>query len=139
MNGWRKKVLIFNLKVMANQKRIVLVEDEPHLQEELTSALVEAGYIVKNAYDGETGLALIEKEKPDVVILDLILPKKDGFEILEMCKANPATEHIPILVLSNLESAENVEKAVRLGAVAYLVKPNYEIAHIMEKVKSILK
>ncbi|MDO8558511.1 MAG: response regulator [bacterium] len=123
---------------MSKQKTIVFIEDEPHLQEELTAALVEEGYTVKNAYDGEAGLALIMKENPDLVLLDLILPKKDGFEILEAIKANPATKHISVIVLSNLETVENVDRAVSLGATAYLVKPNYEIAHITEKIKNVL-
>jgi len=123
---------------MAKQKTIVFVEDEPHLQEELTAAFVEEGYSVKSAYDGETGLALVQKEKPDLVLLDLILPKKDGFEVLEAIKSNDELKHIPVVVLSNLETAENVERAVRLGAASYLVKTNYEISNITQKVKTIL-
>jgi DNA-binding response OmpR family regulator len=124
---------------MAQKYKIVFVEDEPHLQEELTAALVEEGFIVKNAYDGENGLEMIKKERPDIVLLDLILPKQDGFKILEAVKADSETKHIPIVVLSNLETAENVERAIRLGATSYLVKPNYEISHITQKIKSILQ
>ena len=123
---------------MAKTRTILCIEDEPHLQEELTAAFVEDGYTVKNAYDGEMGLSLAKQEKPDMILLDLILPKKDGFEVLELLKSDPATKNIPVIVLSNLETAENVEKAVRLGAVSYLVKPNYEISHILQKVKNVL-
>ncbi|MDP3962938.1 MAG: response regulator [bacterium] len=123
---------------MANIKTVLCIEDEPHLQEELTAALVEEGFTVKNAYDGEAGLALAKKEIPDMILLDLILPKKDGFEVLEALKKDAATKSIPVIVLSNLETAENVEKAIRLGAASYLVKPNYEISHITQKVKNVL-
>ena len=122
---------------MPKQKTVVFIEDEPHLQEELTAALIEEGYAVKNAYDGESGLALAKKTVPDVVILDLILPKKDGFAVLEALKKDPKTKQVPVIILSNLEMMENVERAIALGAASYLVKPNYEISHIIEKVKNV--
>jgi len=122
---------------MSNQKTIVLIEDEPHLQEELTAAFVEAGFAVKNAYDGETGLELVRSLKPAVVLLDLILPKKDGFEVLKELKAAAETHAIPVVVLSNLEMAKDVERVIGLGATSYLVKPNYDVSHIVEKIRGL--
>lgn len=124
---------------MPTPHTIVVIEDEPHLQEELTAALVEEGYTVKNAYDGERGLELIRQEKPGVVLLDLILPKKDGFTVLEEIRADPEIQNTSVIVLSNLETAENVERAMGLGATTYLVKPNYDISHITKKVKEVLE
>ena len=80
---------------------------------------------------------MLEK-KPDVVLLDLVLPKKDGFTVLQEIKKDSRTEHIPIIVLSNLETSANVEHAVRLGAVSYLVKPNYQAKDVLAKVESVL-
>jgi DNA-binding response OmpR family regulator len=123
---------------MTDIKKIIFIEDEPHLQEELAASLAEQGYEVHNAYDGEAGLEMVRKEKPDLVVLDLILPKKDGFTVLEEIKADPDTKDVPVLVLSNLETTENVERAIRLGAASYLVKPNYEISYITKKIKEVL-
>src|SRR3990167_1107953 len=122
---------------MSNQKTIVIIEDEPHLQEELTAAFVEAGFEVKNAYDGETGLALVRSCDPAMVLLDLILPKKDGFEVLKELKAGAQTHAIPVVVLSNLEMAKDVERVIGLGATSYLVKPNYDVSHIVEKIRGL--
>ncbi len=119
------------------QKRtILIIEDEPHLAEELTAALVEEGFAVKSAADGEEGLRLVREWHPAVVVLDLILPKLDGFRVLEEVKKDKRASRIPVIVLSNLETTENIERAVGLGAAAYLVKPNYELAHIVDKIKA---
>ena len=123
---------------MATQRKVVIIEDEPHLQEELAAALVEGGFLVKNAYDGEKGLEMVLAEKPDLVLLDLIMPKKDGFKVLEAIKSNSEIKNIPVIILSNLETTENVERAIRLGATSYLVKPNYDVSHITKKVKDII-
>lgn len=124
---------------MAKKQTVLVIEDEPHLVEELVVALVAEGFQVKTASDGETGLKLFRKELPNVVILDLILPKVDGFQILEQVKKDPKTAPIPVIVLSNLETSESIERAVRLGASSYLVKPNYELKHIVEKVKNAVR
>src|SRR6266852_4805780 len=123
---------------MGKHKTIVLIEDDPHLQQDLTIALVEAGLVVHSAYDGNEGLRLVLEKKPDVVLLDLILPKKDGFNVLQEIKKDSRTEHIPVIVLSNLETSANVEHAVRLGAVSYLVKSNYQTKDVLAKVESVL-
>jgi two-component system, OmpR family, response regulator RpaA len=123
---------------MGKHKTIVVIEDDPSLQQDLTIAFVEAGLVVHNAYDGDEGARLVLEKKPDIVLLDLILPKKGGFEVLEEIKTDPRTEDIPVIVLSNLETSENVEYASRLGAVSYLVKPNYRTKDILTRVESVL-
>lgn len=120
-------------------KKILFVEDEPNLQKSVGEVLTKDGYKLLKALDGEKGLELIKKEKPDLVLLDLILPKKDGFAVLEEMKADENTKDIPVIVLTNLEGMGDVEKALRLGANTYLVKANYELEDLVQKVKNTLK
>lgn len=120
-------------------KKILLIEDEPALQETLGGFLKSAGFNVVSAFDGLSGVEMAKKEKPDIVLLDLILPKKNGFEVLIDIKKNPATSAVPVVVLTNLESAEDVDRALEGGASAYLVKTNYRLEDVLEKVKNLLK
>ncbi|KKU40126.1 MAG: Response regulator receiver protein [Candidatus Azambacteria bacterium GW2011_GWD2_46_48] len=92
-----------------------------------------------NALDGEIGLQMALREKPDLILLDLILPKIDGFEVLENIRKNEATKNIPVIVLTNLENAAAVERALALGALSYLVKANYELEDVVQKVKQAIK
>lgn len=118
--------------------KIVFIEDETTLQKMLTAALKEVGYSVVAASDGEAGLAAVRAENPDLVLLDLILPKMDGFTVLREIKKDEATARIPVIVLTNLESAEDVGKVVALGATTYLVKANYDLPDIVAKIKEVL-
>lgn len=120
-------------------KTILFIEDEPALQKVAGEILRQKGFNVKSAVDGEEGLRIIREIKPDLVLLDLILPQKDGFEVLKEIKASDNTKDIPVVILTNLEDAQDVEKALELGATTYLVKANYELEDIVKKVKEILK
>ena len=119
-------------------KKILFIEDEPNLQRAVGGVLEKEGYEVKNALDGELGLAEAKKEKPDLILLDLILPKKDGFEVLTELKQAEETKEIPVIVLTNLESSADIEKALELGATTYLVKADYSLDEILEKIKKSL-
>ena len=120
-------------------EKIVFIEDERTLQKMLGEALEAAGFSVASANDGETVLALVLQEMPDLVLLDLILPKMDGFSVLQTLKGDEKTKDIPVMVLTNLEAAEDVEKVITLGATTYLVKANYDLPDIVAKVKEVLK
>ena len=120
-------------------KKILFVEDEPNLQKAITEVLVQEGFKVLAAADGEEGLKTAKKEKPDLILLDLILPKKDGFEVLKELKADDGTKNIPVIVLTNLEGLGDVEKALSLGATTYLVKANYDLEDVLKTVKSQIK
>jgi DNA-binding response OmpR family regulator len=120
-------------------KTILFVEDEPNLQKTVGQFLEGEGYEIKGALDGEAGLALAKEFKPDLILLDLILPKKDGFEVLKELKKDKTTEHIPVIILTNLEGSADVEKALSLGATTYLVKANYELDEVVKKIKEIIK
>ncbi|MEK7493755.1 MAG: response regulator [Patescibacteria group bacterium] len=119
-------------------EKIVFIEDETTLQKMLATALTEVGYSVTTVSDGEAGLAAVRAEKPDLVLLDLILPKMDGFTVLSEIKKDEATAHIPVIVLTNLESAEDVGRVVALGATTYLVKANYDLPDVVLKIKEVL-
>ena len=121
-----------------HQKTVLIIDDDPLFQEELTVALAGAGYRVENAYDGDAGLRCMRKKTPDLVILDLILPKKDGFKVLREMKLRKELQRIPVIVLSNLQNSDNIEIAIRLGVTDYLVKSNYTVLQIVEKIRSVL-
>jgi DNA-binding response OmpR family regulator len=120
-------------------KKILLVEDEKILQRAMEHALKSEGYEVVVASDGEEGLALAKKENPNLILLDLLLPKKDGFTVLTELKEDPATKNLAVIILSNLENSVDVEKALAAGATTYLVKTNYKIEEVLEKVKQHLQ
>jgi len=120
-------------------KKILFVEDEMALQKTFKDILSEEGYEMLSAFDGEIGLRLSKEKKPDLILLDLILPKIDGFEFLEKLKADPETKDIPVIILTNLERTEDIERALELGATTYLVKANYTLKEVVEKVKKALQ
>ena len=88
---------------------------------------------------GTKGILSAKKNKPDIILLDLILPKKDGFEVLHELKEDESTRDIPIIIMTNLEGTKDVEKALEFGATTYLVKANYSLDDVVEKIKSILQ
>lgn len=120
-------------------KKIIIVEDEQVLQKALSIELLGAEFQVLSALDGQAGLALIQKEKPDLVLLDLTMPKMPGFEVLKNLKADPATKSIPVIILSNLGQDEDKEKGMSLGAADYFVKSSTDLSVLSEKIKKMLK
>ncbi len=119
-------------------KKILFIEDELSLQQTLGEILRQEGFKVIAALDGKEGLERLGEEKPDIILLDLVLPKLDGFDVLKQIKADPATKNIPVIVLTNLEGTEDVDRALEFGATTYLVKANYEIDEVLDKVKQAL-
>ncbi|MDD5145412.1 MAG: response regulator [Candidatus Pacebacteria bacterium] len=120
------------------EKTILIVEDDKFLRELISQKLIREGYKISDAVDGEIGLKKIKDEKPDLVLLDLILPGIDGFEVLSKTKEDPGLAKIPIIILSNLGQKEDVEKGLKLGAADYLIKAHFTPGEIIEKIKSIL-
>ncbi|OHA64121.1 MAG: hypothetical protein A2842_02410 [Candidatus Wildermuthbacteria bacterium RIFCSPHIGHO2_01_FULL_48_25] len=116
-------------------KTILVVEDEGALQKALGDVLSQEGFEVIAALDGELGLQLAQDKKPNLILLDLILPKRNGLDVLEALKKNSSTKDIPVIVLTNLEDMKNIQRAVDLGATTYLVKANYSIEEVLQKVK----
>lgn len=121
------------------KRKILVVEDDRSFQSAIVEMLSQEGYETISAFDGEEGLAKLSQEKPDLVLLDIILPKKDGFEFLSQMKNNPETKEVPVLILTNLEEVDKVQKAVDLGATTFMIKSDYSIKEVLEKVKEALK
>ena len=120
-------------------KKILFIEDEATLQKTFGDVLQQKGYKVINALDGEIGLRLAKSEKPDLILLDLILPRMHGFDVLKRLKQDPETKAIPIIVLTNLEGIQDIDKVIELGATTYLVKTQYKVEEVVEKIKKILQ
>ena len=120
-------------------KKILIVEDDKFLRELISRKLQKEGYMIVEAVDGEEGEKKIKEEKPDLILLDLILPGIDGFEVLSRIKQDPTLASIPVVILSNLGQKEEIEKGLKLGAVDYLVKAHFTPAEIVEKIKLILR
>ena len=118
--------------------KILFIEDESALQKAASQVLSEEGLQVLSALDGETGIEIARKELPDLILLDLVVPKKDGFEVLAELKKDETTQNIPVIILSNLEGSNDVERAIGLGATTYLVKTNYRLEEVVEKIKGML-
>lgn len=120
-------------------KTILIIEDDKFLRELIAQKLIKEGYEVSEAVDGEEGIKKVKDEKPTLVLLDLILPGIDGFEVLNRMKEDPALSPIPVIILSNLGQKEDVEKGLKLGAVDYLIKAHFTPGEIIEKIKNALK
>jgi DNA-binding response OmpR family regulator len=120
-------------------KKILLIEDEGALQRSLGDTFREGGFEVISALDGETGERLAKSEKPDLIILDLILPQKDGLEVFQTLKDSQVTKDVPVVILTNLERIEHVERVLEMGAKTYLVKSNYTLKEILEKIKAVIE
>lgn len=119
-------------------KKILIIEDDLTLRKVLSEFLETEGFLVKTASDGEEGVNLINSSDFDVVLLDIILPKKNGFEVLKEIRDNKEKSKVPFILLTNLGSLDDIEKALELGATTYLVKGDYQIKEVVEKIKEVL-
>ena len=119
--------------------KILIIEDDRFLRELIARKLKNEGYEIAEAVDGEEGLKKIKEEKPDLVLLDLILPGIDGFEVLTRAKEDPVIAQIPVIILSNLGQREEIERGLKLGAIDYLVKAHFTPGEIIEKIKNIVR
>lgn len=119
--------------------KILLVEDDSLIVKIYSTRLKADGYTILSADNGEDGLALAEKETPDLVLLDVMMPKVDGFTVLEKLRANAALRDKPILVYSNLAQDTEIEKAKQLGATEFIVKANISPTELVSKIKSYIK
>ncbi|MCK4454369.1 response regulator [Candidatus Parcubacteria bacterium] len=118
---------------------ILLVEDDPSLIDIYTTKLKQDGFSVRVAKNGQEAFELLKKEVPDLLVLDIVLPQVDGWDVLSKIKENKKWEKIPIVILSNLGQKAEVEKGLKLGAEEYLIKAHYTPSEIVEEIKKILK
>ena len=120
---------------MPKKKLILLVEDDEFLAELYATKLNLEDYEVALASDGEKGLKMIKELKPDLILLDIILPKMDGFEILKNIKTNKNLKKIPVILLTNLSQKDEVKKGLELGADDYLIKAHFMPSEVVKKIK----
>lgn len=118
--------------------KILIIEDDPLMIRLYQKAFSSEGYEVEVAFDGEEGLGKVKKGKPTLILLDIMMPKMHGFEVLDKLKANKETEKIPVIVLTNLASTQDAETALSKGAVKYIVKSEHTPKQIVDMVKEIL-
>lgn len=119
--------------------KILIVEDEEFLVQALKDNLEAGRCAVDTAVNGEEAIERIKKQKPNLILLDLLMPKRDGFYVLEEVKKNPEWKLIPVIVLSNLGGDAEIKRALELGADDYFVKSQHPIEEVIEKVKEYLE
>lgn len=121
-----------------NTLKVAIVEDDTFL-----AGMYEQKFRMEQmnplmAYDGEAGLELVKKEKPDIVLLDIMMPKMDGWEVLQALRAEPSTKAIPVIMLTNLGQKEDVDLALKYGANDYLIKAHFNPQEVIDRVREIV-
>ena len=119
-------------------KKILVIEDEKPIADAMQVGLSEVGYEVSVAYDGEDGLKQAKELIPDLILLDLLLPKKDGITVLNELRQDEKTKSVPVMILSQLSDTGKISEGVALGVVGYLVKVDFSLAEVVEKIKEVL-
>jgi len=120
-------------------RRILLAEDDRLLRKAAEATLKRKGFTVFTAEDGEEAFRVAKAELPDLVLLDLIMPKRQGFDVLHDLKGCPETAHIPVIVLSNLGQERDIQQAMESGAVAYYIKANLSLEDLAKRVEEALQ
>jgi DNA-binding response OmpR family regulator len=120
-------------------KKVLLIEDDKMIQTMYETKLKQEQYQVITADNGAAGLDLALKEKPDIILLDVILPQMDGFTVLQEVRSSAGMKKVPIIMLTNLGTTEDQEKGTQLGATDYWVKANLTPAQVAEKIKAVLE
>ena len=119
-------------------KKILIVEDDDFLQKALGFTVREEGYEIVSAKDGEEALAFVKDNEIDLILLDLILPKMSGFDVLKQFKDDKETSNIPVIIVSNLGDKESVDKGLKMGADDYVIKAHFKLSDIIDKIKEVL-
>jgi DNA-binding response OmpR family regulator len=124
---------------MAIQGKVLLIEDEKMLSTMYATKFAKEGYDLVQAFDGETGLAKAKSETPAVILLDIIMPRLDGFAVLKALKSDATLKSVPVILLTNLGQDEDIKKGKALGAADYFIKANHTPAEVVDKVKSLFE
>ncbi len=123
-----------------NEKvKILIIEDDSYISDMYRIKLESSGYEVIIAGDGIEGFKALEKQKPNIILLDIVMPKMDGFNVLKMIKNNSNCKNIPVILLTNLGQEENVKRGFELGAVSYIIKAHFTPSEVVEKIKGVLE
>ena len=118
---------------LGTKAKVLIIEDDKFFIDLLAKRLSQAGFSVLFANDGKSGLTIIKTEKPAAVLLDVLLPETDGFEVLSQIKADESTKSIPVILLSNLGSKENLEKSQKFGAFNFMIKATVSLDQIIKE------
>jgi len=121
-----------------NAKKIMIIEDDRFLSSLMKARLEKEGFVVTQAFDGEEAMEMLKQDIPSLIILDLIMPKVTGFEVLQMISITPQLEKVPVVIVSNLAQDSDIEKAQQLGAKEYFVKVRVSIDELIEKIKTLV-
>jgi len=124
---------------MNNPLKILIVEDDGFLSQMYSAKLKIEGFEVVSAFDGEKALRTAKKEAPNLILLDLLLPKKSGFDVLAALKRDSETSGIPVIVLSNLGQKTDIDRCFELGAADYLIKAHFIPSEVIAKIKKVLE
>lgn len=116
-------------------QKILIIEDDPFLSSLLKNRLAKEGFEITIARDGEEALKTLSAEAPDLVLLDIILPKKSGFELMTEVRGDPQLEKLPVIIISNLGQPEDVRRGDELGVIEYFVKAKTSIDDLVQKIK----
>lgn len=136
--GATKKLFAIMNGMSDGQKTIMVVEDDRFLSSLIKARLEKDGFTVAQAFDGEEAVKALKTERPNLVILDLIMPKVTGFEVLQTISITPGLEKTPVVILSNLAQESDIQKARQLGAREYFVKVKISIDDLIGKIKSLV-
>lgn len=120
-------------------KKILVIEDDKFLRKVISKKLLQEGYEVTEAVDGDEGIKATKENKPDLILLDLVLPITNGFEVLVKLKKTPASSKIPVIILSNLSGVKDVEKGIKMGAIDYLIKAHFDLSEIIIRIELAFK
>jgi two-component system phosphate regulon response regulator PhoB/two-component system alkaline phosphatase synthesis response regulator PhoP len=122
----------------SSKKTILIVEDDEFLRSLTAKRLEKENYHIEVAVDGENAISVIETIHPNLILLDLLLPGKDGFEVLKKIRGTDATKAIPVIIFSNLGQKEDIEKAKALGVDDFLIKANFTLDDVVGKIKKLI-
>lgn len=120
-------------------KKVLVVEDDSLLQDMLAQQLSKDAWTVTYAKEGQRALEMARTEKPDIILLDLMLPGVSGYDILADLKKDPELTRIPVIILSNLGQQEDIDKGLQLGATDFMIKSNFTLDEVSAKMKGILE
>ena len=122
----------------ATKGKILIIEDDRYISKMYQLKLSLEGYEVQVAENGREGVDKVKEFMPDIILLDILMPELDGFEVLKIVKGDDATKDIPVLIMSNLGQEDHVDKGMKLGAIGYIVKSQYTPSKVVEKIKSVI-
>ncbi len=125
-------------KKASSKGKILLVEDDDFVSGMYSTKLTMAGYDVAIAVDGKEGLKMAKQENPDLILLDIVLPKIDGFQVLERIKKDQTLKEVPVILLTNLGQKEDVERGLGLGADDYTIKAHFTPNEVIQKIENLL-